>query len=137
MASITEIGFVFACGTTKPLWSKDPNKGVSGFKYYNINGSWALKPFIWALGPLGIYSCRGPGFRLAQKSTSTSLEPPDGLFCGPVLLRDVCLASGGSHPTMVRPSPSPCSAKLTITVGQCNYGPHNPQTPSTACTQAA
>ena len=29
--------------------SKDPNNGVLGPKYYNINGIWALKPYY--LGP--------------------------------------------------------------------------------------
>ena len=40
-----------------PLGSKDPNNGVLGPKYYDINGIWALNPYY--LGPWtlrGLYS---------------------------------------------------------------------------------
>ena len=39
-------------GMYRDIWGlyrgiKDPNNRVLGPKYYNINGTWALKPYIW------------------------------------------------------------------------------------------
>ena len=37
-----------------PKGSQDPNNRVLEPKYYNINGRWALKPYYFVLGPLGL-----------------------------------------------------------------------------------
>ena len=40
--------------TAIPYGSKGPNNRALGPKYHNVNGTWALKPYIGVLGPLGI-----------------------------------------------------------------------------------
>ena len=52
-------------GIYRDIWGlykgiKDPNNGVSGPKYYNINGIWALKPSY--LGPWTLRALRSEVF---------------------------------------------------------------------------
>ena len=37
-----------------PEGSKDPNNGVLGPKYYDIDGIWALKRYYWGPWTLGV-----------------------------------------------------------------------------------